>query len=75
MVSVEEVTHNQSKDSKRAPSNETAAKLSEQKETIAGIQFKCDQCDFASVSDKGLKQHTRLKYRISQLDGTDDTFT
>ena len=35
------------------------------------LSFKCDQCDFVGASDKGLKQHTRMKHRISQVDGND----
>ena len=33
------------------------------------LSFQCHQCSFKGASDKGLKQHTRLKHRISQLDG------
>ena len=33
------------------------------------IPYQSDQCSFVGVSDKGLKQHTRLSHRISQLDG------
>ena len=36
------------------------------------VTFKCDQCSFTSNSDKGLKTHTRMKHRISQLDGHDE---
>ena len=35
------------------------------------LSFKCDQCDFVGASDKGLKQHTRMKHQISQVDGND----
>ena len=38
----------------------------------SGVTFKCDQCHFTSNSDKGLKTHTRMKHRISQLDGHDE---
>ena len=31
--------------------------------------FKCDKCDFLGVSEKGLKQHTRIKHKIPQVDG------
>ena len=31
--------------------------------------FKCDKCDFLGVSEKGLKQHTRMKHKIPQVDG------
>lgn len=38
----------------------------------ANLTFKCDQCSFTSNTDKGLKTHTRMKHRISQLDGLED---
>ena len=34
----------------------------------SSLIFKCDQCNFTSSSDKGLKMHSRMKHRISQLD-------
>ena len=33
------------------------------------LSFQCHQCSFKGASDKGLKQHTRVKHRITQLDG------
>ena len=33
------------------------------------LSFQCDQCNFIGASDKGLRQHTRMSHRISQLDG------
>ena len=36
------------------------------------IGFECEQCGYTSISDKGLKQHIRMKHRISQVDGVDD---
>ena len=33
------------------------------------VAFQCDQCNFKGVSDKGLKQHTRIKHKITQVDG------
>ena len=30
--------------------------------------FKCDQCEYETASDRGLKQHKRVKHKISQLD-------
>ena len=39
---------------------------------LSTLPFKCDQCEFVGASEKGVKQHTRLKHRISQLDGQDD---
>ena len=41
--------------------------------TVLTLSFKCDQSSFEGASEKGLKQHTRLKHRISQLDGHNDT--
>ena len=32
-----------------------------------------NKCEYSNDSEKGLKQHTRMKYRVSQLDGIDDT--
>ena len=37
--------------------------------TASTIQFKCDQCSYEGSSEKGVKHHSRLKHRISQLDG------
>ena len=51
---------------------ETATREAAGKTALSGIQFKCDQCDYESASDKGVRQHTRMKHRISQLDGQDD---
>ena len=33
------------------------------------LTFKYDQCAYTNSSEKGLGQHTRMKQRISQLDG------
>ena len=41
-------------------------------EEESSLQFKCDQCDYMNISEKGLRQHIRMKHRISQLDGVDD---
>ena len=38
---------------------------------LSNLSFHCDQCNFTGDSDKGLKQHTRMKHRISQVDGKD----
>jgi hypothetical protein len=35
-------------------------------------QFKCEQCNYTNISVKGLAQHTRMKHRISQVDGNID---
>ena len=34
--------------------------------------FKCDQCDYSNIGEKGLRQHKRMKHCISQLDGMND---
>ena len=34
--------------------------------------LKCDQCDYGNTSEKGIRQHTRMKHRISQVDGMND---
>ena len=36
------------------------------------LTFKCDQCAYTNSTEKGLGQHTRMKHRISQLDGNFD---
>jgi hypothetical protein len=41
--------------------------------TSSSLCFKCDQCDYTNCTDKGLNQHVRMKHRISQLDGADDS--
>ena len=37
------------------------------------LKFKCDQCHYLSVSAKGLSQHIRVKHRVAQVNGADDT--
>ena len=37
------------------------------------LWFKCDQCDNDSISEKGLRQHMKMKHRISKVDGAEDT--
>ena len=27
------------------------------------LRFKCDQCDYDSISEKGLRQHIRMKHQ------------
>ena len=34
-----------------------------------GLNFKCDQCAYTNVTERGLAQHVRMRHRISQLDG------
>ena len=38
----------------------------------SSLIFKCDQCNFTSRPDKGLKTHTMMKHRISQLHGHEE---
>lgn len=33
------------------------------------VSFQCDQCKFCGISEKGLKQHTRMKHKVNQVDG------
>ena len=56
-----------------APQKQKAAEntaVSQQESTK--LALKCEQCDYTSTSEKGLRQHTRMKHRISQVDGADD---
>ena len=41
--------------------------------TALTLSFKCDQFCYKGASEKELKKHTRLKHRISQLDGHSDS--
>ena len=36
-------------------------------------QFKCEECNYTNITVKGLAHHTRMKHRISQVDGTIDS--
>ena len=36
------------------------------------LLFKCDQCEYTNAMEKGLRQHKRMKHRISKIDGMDD---
>ena len=40
----------------------TAVNAVQQESTT--LEFKCEQCDYKSTSERGLKQHTRMKHRI-----------
>ena len=42
------------------------------KSVLKTIQYKFDQFEYFGVSEKGVKQHAKMKHRISQLDGHDD---
>ena len=35
-------------------------------------KFKCEQCNYTNVTNKGIMQHIRIKHKISQVDGTHD---
>ena len=43
---------------------------SRQKSTTLSLQ--CEQCDYKSTSEKGLKQHARMKHRVSELAADED---
>ena len=34
---------------------------------------KCDQCDYSNDTEKGLNQHIRMKHKIAQIDGLEDS--
>ena len=36
------------------------------------VDFKCDQCNYVSTTDKGLQIHIGKKHKISQIDGVVD---
>ena len=36
-------------------------------ETETALQLKCDMCDYINVSEKGLKQHTRMKHKDFEI--------
>ena len=54
------------------PAMVPAEKQHEQQPEDQTLTFKCEQCEYSYESEKGLRQHTRMKHRISQLDGIDD---
>ena len=37
-------------------------------EKATAPQFSCDQCEYTNVSEKGLRQHIRMKHRRDQLE-------
>jgi hypothetical protein len=59
-------------DVKTQKSADPAVKPTVEKPTVPRLEFKCGQCEYVNASEKGLTQHTRMKHRISQLDGFDD---
>ena len=50
----------------------TSAKIVDNSSEGTSLTFKCDQCAYTNPTEKGLRQHTRMKHRISQLDGNFD---
>ena len=55
---------------------ETVPKATNDKEATEKVSFKCDQCDFVSNRQAGLKIHTTRKHAtIEQLDGNIEDFT
>ena len=50
--------------------NDITVKNVENHAEDACTTFKCDQCVYTNLTEKGLKQHTCMKHRISQVDGT-----
>ena len=42
-------------------------------DSISFPSFKSDQCSYTNSSEKGLGQHKRMRHRISQVDGFDDS--
>ena len=38
----------------------------------SSLVFECDQCSYTNESENGLKQHQRMKHKISQIDGAYD---
>ena len=61
----EKVTDN---DDKQSNLNKVTEKV-----TDANVTHTCDQCEFESISDRGLRQHIRKKHQIAQVDGAFDT--
>ena len=39
----------------------------------SSLSFECDQCNYTNSSEKGLGQHKRMRHRISQVDGNNDS--
>ena len=35
-------------------------------------RFKCDQCPYVSISNKGLRQYVEMKHKVSYVNGADD---
>ena len=71
-VIIEETEKDLSDEVLEAEINNATVKIVENPAEDASTTFKCDQCAYTNLSEKGLKQHTRMKHRISQVDGTHD---
>ena len=58
------------------PQSHTAAeKTAVPKQSSTVLAFKCEQCEYASTSEKGLKQHVRMKHSTSQVvEEAEDSF-
>ena len=41
-------------------------------ETSSSVK-KCDQCDYTNDTERGLNQHIRMKHKINQIDGLEDS--
>ena len=41
-------------------------------ETSSSVK-KCDQCEYSNDTEKGLNQHIRMKHKIAQIDGLEDS--
>ena len=39
---------------------------------VSSITFKCDQCDYYNINEKGLAYHKRMRHRMSAVDGVAD---
>ena len=44
-----------------------AEKIAVPKQNSTVLAFNCEQCEYTSTSEKGLKQHVRMKQKISQV--------
>ena len=40
---------------------------------VSSIDFKCDQCEYTNINEKGLAQYKIMKHRMSQADGVADS--
>ena len=38
----------------------------------ASLTFKCEECSYKNIFEKGLKQHRKMKHTITQTDGVDN---